>query len=246
MNTIHKSLSVIVPAYNEYNTVTKLLDKLVNKKIANVHIEIIIIESNSDDGTRDAVLKYKHLPFVKIILEDNPVGKGAAVRKGLKIATGDYVLIQDADLEYDINDYDKLIQPLIEGKTKFVLGARAMDRGVFKMRQINNKPFTSLFINFGHLFFSSLINLLYMQKLYDPFTMYKVFSRDCIKDINFKCMRFDFDGELLLKLLHKGFVPIEIPVNYEARSFEAGKKIKVIRDSLLLLKVIISCRFSKK
>lgn len=242
MDTVNKVLSVIVPVYNEKETVSVLLDKLVNKKIPGIDLEIIIIESNSSDGSRSLVLRYEQLSFVKLILESKPCGKGAAVRKGLEVATGEYILIQDADLEYDIDDYDKLLKPLVDGKAKFVLGARAKDRGVFGMRQIDQKPLVSFFINSGHFFFSGLINWLFWQKIYDPFTMYKVFSRDCLEGIKFKCRYFDFDGELLLKLLKKGYKPLEISVSYQARSFADGKKIRVFRDSWLLLRVIILCR----
>lgn len=240
-----KILSVIVPVYNESNTFTRMIKILLEKKINNVKIEIIIVESNSTDGTRIQALTYRNNPRVKLILEDKPMGKGHAVRAGLKVATGDYILIQDADLEYDINDYDKLLAPLISGQYAFVLGSRHSSRNILKMRQFSGRPILSILLNLGHCVFTQIINILYFQKLHDPFTMYKVFRRDCLNGLEFESNRFEFDVELLIKLIRKGYQPIELPVNYNSRSFEEGKKIRIFYDSFLLLKKVIQLRFKK-
>ena len=238
-------LSVIVPAFNESNTFGALMEILVRKELPDLRFEIIVVESNSTDGTRELALKYKTHPAVKLILEDKPRGKGHAVRTGLKAATGDYILIQDADLEYDLEDYDGLLEPLVSGRAAFVLGARHGGHNVWKMRQFTGQHGLSLFVNLGHWFFATLINVLFLQRLRDPFTMFKVFRRDCISGLVFECDRFDFDFELLVKLVRKGYRPVELPVNYRSRSFKEGKKVRMFRDPLTWLKALARLRFAK-
>ena len=238
-------LSVIVPAYNEANTFGTLMEILLRKELPNLRMEIIVVESNSTDGTRELALKYKDHPRVNLILENLPRGKGHAVRAGLKAASGGYLLIQDADLEYDLEDYDGLLEPLVSGRVAFVLGARHGGRNVWKMRQFTGQHGLSLFVNLGHWFFTTLINVLFLQRLRDPFTMFKVFRRDCISGLVFECNRFDFDFELLIKLIRKGYRPVELPVNYRSRSFKEGKKVRMFRDPLTWLKALVRLRFVK-
>ena len=239
-------LSVVVPAFNEVNTFRSLMDALLRKEIPGVHLEVIVVESNSKDGTREAALKFKDHPRVKLILEEQPRGKGHAVRTGFRAATGDYLLIQDADLEYDLEDYDGLLEPLIAGRAAFVLGSRHGGRNVMKMRKFAGEHGLSVFLNFGHWFFTTLINVLFLQRLRDPFTMFKVFRRDCLFGLEFECDRFDFDFELLIKLIRKGYQPIELPVNYRSRSFKEGKKVRMFRDPLTWLRALIRLRFARK
>jgi len=236
-------LSVIVPAYNEVKTFRALMETLLCKEMTGLQMEIIVVESNSTDGTRELALKYKDHPRVKLILEELPRGKGYAVRTGLKAATGDYVLIQDADLEYDLEGYDGLLEPLIAGRTAFVLGSRHGGRHVWKMRQFTKQHGLSLFVNLGHRFFATLINVLFFQRLRDPFTMFKVFRRDCLYALEFECNRFDFDFELLIKLIRKGYHPVELPVNYRSRSFKEGKKVRMFRDPPTWLRALVRLRF---
>lgn len=236
-------LSVIVPAYNEARTFGALMEGLLRKTLPGLQMQIIVVESNSTDGTREAALKYKDHPAVKLILQDQPRGKGHAVRTGLQAAAGDYVLIQDADLEYDLEDYDALLEPLVAGRAAFVLGSRHGGRNVWKMRQFTGQRGLSVILNFGHWFFTTLLNVLFLQWLRDPFTMYKVFRRDCLHGLEFKCDRFDFDYELLVKLIRKGYRPIELPVNYRSRSFKEGKKVRLFRDPLMWLVALVRLRF---
>jgi glycosyltransferase involved in cell wall biosynthesis/SAM-dependent methyltransferase len=238
-------LSVIVPAFNEVRTFGSLMQDLLQKELPNLRLEIIIVESNSTDGTREVAQRYKDYPRVKLILQDQPRGKGSAVRAGLKAATGDYVLIQDADLEYDLEDYDALLEPLVAGRCAFVLGSRHGGRNVWKMRQFTGQTGLSLFLNFGHRLFAALINILFLNRLRDPFTMFKVFRRDCLYGLDFQCNRFDFDFELLIKLIRKGYRPIELPVNYRSRSFTEGKKVRMFLDPLAWLKALAWLRFSR-
>ena len=238
-------LSVIVPAYNEAKTFGILMDSLLRKELTGLQMEIIVVESNSTDGTREAALKYERHPTVKLILEDRPRGKGHAVRIGLKAASGDYVLIQDADLEYDLEDYEALLEQLVAGRHAFVLGSRHGGRNVLKMRQFSGQYGLSLLLNLGHWFFATLINVLFFQRLRDPFTMFKVFRRDCLAGLEFECNRFDFDFELLVKLIRKGYRPIELPVNYRSRSYKEGKKVRMFRDPFTWLKALVRLRLVK-
>ena len=240
----HRRLSVVMPAFNEIGTTESAIEKVLQKELEGVDIELILIESNSTDGTREVVNRYKDHPRVRIILEERPSGKGHAVRAGLKAATGDFVLIQDADDEYDIEDYDALIEPLLSGREAFVLGARH-GKSNWKMRKFTDQPVQAFVLNCGHWFFTSLINILYGVWLKDPFTMYKVFRRDCINNITFECNRFDFDHEFVIKLIRKGFKPVEIPVCYRSRSFAEGKKVRMFADPLTWIKAIIRYRFVK-
>jgi len=238
-------LSVVVPAYNEAKTFGTLMEALLRKDLTGFQMEIVVVESNSTDGTREAALKYKDHPRMKLILEEQPRGKGHAVRTGLKAATGDYLLIQDADLEYDLEDYDALMEHLVAGRSAFVLGSRHGGRNVWKMRQFTGQRGLSLVFNFGHWFFTTLINVLFFQRLRDPFTMFKVFRRDCLSGLEFECDRFDFDFELLIKLIRKGYRPVELPVNYRSRSYKEGKKVSMLRDPFSWLGALAWLRWVK-
>ena len=239
-----RKLSVIVPAYNEAATVDALMRSLLRKEVPGLDIEIIVVESNSTDGTRAIAERFAHHPRVKLVLEDRPRGKGRAVRTGFDHATGDFVLIQDADLEYDLEDYDALLEPLAQGAEAFVLGSRH-GGSFWKMRRFAHQRLLSSFLNGGHWFFTTLVNVLFNQRLRDPFTMYKVFRRDCLFGLTFECNRFDFDFELLIKLLRKGYRPLEIPVNYRSRSFKEGKKVSVWRDPLTWVRALVRLRLAR-
>lgn len=236
-------LSIILPVYNECSTFSHLMNQLIDKKIQGLDKEIIIVESNSTDNSRQLVLDYKENPEVKIILQEKARGKGNAVREGFDHARGDIILIQDADLEYDLNDYDALLDPIVNFKKSFVLGAR--HGGKWKMRHFDDQQQLSAYFNFGHVLFTFLVNFLYGQKMKDPFTMFKVFRRDCLHNLYFECNRFDFDFELVIKLIRKGYVPLEIPVNYDSRSFKEGKKVNMFRDPFTWVKASFKYRFAK-
>ena len=236
-------LSIVVPVFNEARSFSQVFDRLLAKKVNGLETEFIVVESNSSDGTREQVLRYRDQPNVKIILEAVPRGKGHAVRAGLRQVTGDFVLIQDADLEYDIEDYEALLEPLLRNRAAFVLGARH-GGSTWKMRQFEKQPLVAAILNQAHWFFTALINLCFGSSLKDPFTMYKVFRRDCLYGIRFECDRFDFDWELVIKFLRKGYRPLEIPVNYRSRSFSEGKKVSILYDPLTWLRVLIRLRLS--
>jgi SAM-dependent methyltransferase len=238
-----RRLSIVVPVFNEARSFPQVFDRLLAKKVDGLETEFIVVESNSSDGTREQVLRYRGHPKVKIILQTAPRGKGYAVRAGLRQVSGDFVLIQDADLEYDIEDYEALLEPLLRNRTAFVLGARH-GGSTWKMRQFESQPLVAAILNQAHWFFTALINLCFGSSLKDPFTMYKVFRRDCLYGIRFECDRFDFDWELVIKFLRKGYRPLEIPVNYRSRSFSEGKKVSIFYDPLTWFRVLIRLRLS--
>lgn len=237
-------LSVVLPAYNEAATIEPLVEAVLHKEVPGIDIEVVVVESNSSDGTRELVQKYQDHPRVRLVLEERPRGKGHAVRTGLAHAKGDFILIQDADLEYDLEDYDALLEPLMSGRAAFTLGARH-GGGAWKMRRFTDQPLLSTLLNFAHWGFTTLLNVCFFQRLKDPFTMYKVFRRDCLYGLKFECNRFDFDWELLIKLLRKGYQPIEMPVNYRSRSFKEGKKVTLFGDPWSWLKICAKLRLTR-
>jgi glycosyltransferase involved in cell wall biosynthesis len=232
-------LSVIVPVFNEVNTVAQLLDGVLARNIPGIDLEIVVVESGSTDGSREIVARYQADPRFKIIFEDKPRGKGHAVRNGLRHATGDVFLIQDADLEYDLLDYEMLISPILTGRAAFVLGTR--HAGDWKIRKFARNHLANA-MNVAHWALVFAVNVLYEQSMTDPFTMFKVFRSDCISGLEFECQRFDFDFELVCKLVRKGYVPLEVPVNYQSRSFEEGKKVRVFRDPPTWLRAMLKYR----
>ncbi|MBA2450936.1 MAG: glycosyltransferase family 2 protein [Chloroflexi bacterium] len=234
-------LSIVMPVYNERESFALTMDAVLEKAVPGVDKEIIVVESSSRDGTRELVQQYRNHPDVTVLLQERAKGKGNAVREGFKLAQGDFVLIQDADQEYDVEDYDALIRPLQTYQRAFVLGSRHI--GGWKIREFNATPGVVQLFNFGHLLFLSMFNVLYGQRLRDPFTMYKVFWRDCLHGLHLECNRFDFDFELVIKLIRKGYRPLEIPVNYRSRSFQEGKKVSVLRDPLTWLRALLRYRF---
>ena len=234
-------LSIIIPVYNEAATVEKLLEKVLAVKISKITKEIIIIESNSTDGTREILNKYKKK--CKIFYQDTPKGKGNALKIGFQNATGEIILIQDADLEYKPEEYLQLLQPILDNKTSFVLGSRPMGKDTWKIREYLKDTVYARLLNLGGLFYNTLFNILYGVHLTDPSTMFKVFKKECIKDITFKCNYFDLDWEIVAKLIKKGYKPIEIPISYTSRSLQEGKKIRFLRDGFLVFLAIIRFRF---
>lgn len=241
-------VSIVIPVFNEAATVKDLLFSVWAQPIS-IDKELIIIESNSTDGTRALVKEFAQEKnrvtpgVVTLVLQDRPKGKGFAVRQGLEKATGDIILIQDGDLEYDVKDYPQLLQPIIDGKASFVLGSRHLSASTWKIRSFAKDKFKAVFMNLGGALFHSFFNVVYRQKLTDPTTMYKVFEKKCLKGIHFESNRFDFDFELVAKLIRAGYTPLEVPVSYKSRGFDEGKKIRVFRDPFAWIWAIVKFRF---
>jgi hypothetical protein len=240
------TLSVILPVFNERETFHKVMEQLSVKEIPGIEMEIVIVESNSTDGTRDEVLSFESDRRVTVVLEDRPNGKGHAVRAGFDHASGELVVIQDADLEYDLDDYERVLAPLRSFETSFVLGSRTRTNGArFGVRHFEKQVLAGLFLNLGNVLFLRLFNTVYRQKLADPFTMYKAFRRECLDGLALESNRFDLDWELTGKLIRSGYEPVEIPVSYESRSFSEGKKVSLVRDPISWVRACVKYRISR-
>jgi glycosyltransferase involved in cell wall biosynthesis len=243
-------VSIIIPVYNEATTVATLLDRVWAQPLPGITKEIIIVESNSTDGSREIVAGFvaRHgsdsSPRIQVIYQPGPKGKGHAIRQGFAAATGEILLIQDADLEYDVADYPELLRPIAEGHAAFVLGSRHMGSERWKIRKFRHSGVQSIYMNVGGVLFHKFFNMVFGTRLTDPTSMYKVFRSDCLDGLNFACDRFDFDYELLGKLIRKGFSPLEIPVSYKSRGFDEGKKIRMFRDPVTWVIAIVNSRFT--
>jgi glycosyltransferase involved in cell wall biosynthesis len=232
-----------MPVFNEVETVHTVIDSVLDLDLPDVTIELIVVESNSTDGSRELVEKYQGTPGMVILFEDEPRGKGHAVREGFRHVTGDIVLIQDADSEYTVDDYPKLLEPIVEGRADFTLGCRHVPGQPMRVMHHDARLVGSI-VNTAHWGFTSLFNVFYGVRLRDPFTMYKVFRRECIDGVEFVSDRFDFDWELVAKLIRLGYRPLEVPVTYTARSFSNGKKVKFFRDPPTWVAACVRFRFS--
>jgi glycosyltransferase involved in cell wall biosynthesis len=226
------------------------LDRVWAQPIPEASKEIIVIESNSTDGSREIVAEFqaRHAAEpasrIQVIHEPRPMGKGHAIRQGFAAATGDILLIQDADLEYDVADYPELLKPIIEGRTAVVLGSRHMGPDRWQIRKFTQDGLKTAFMNFGGILFHAFFNMVFSTRLTDPTSMYKVFRSECLNGLNFTSDRFDFDFELLGKLIRAGFRPLEVPVNYKSRGFDEGKKIRIFRDPPTWVLAILKSRFA--
>lgn len=235
-----KTCSVIVPVFNEEQTIIEALERLI--KVASAYpLEIIVVESNSDDETRQLLIDFSISNPIKLILQSQARGKGNAVIEGLSKSTGEVIAIMDGDLEYTASDLLTLLKPINEGRASFVLGNRHV-KGQ-PMRVFPGHRLRSLYFNIGHKVFTGFFNLLYGTKLKDPATMWKVFLVEQIKDCKFTGQRFEFDWEVMATLVRRNSQILEIPVSYISRGKEEGKKIRAIRDPLLWLYWIVVYRF---
>jgi hypothetical protein len=235
-------LSIVVPIFNERRYVKQVLEALLSLELP-LEYELIIVESNSTDGTREIVQTFDGRSRVRLIFEDRPRGKGHAVRTGLSRASGTIILIQDADFEYDLEDYPSLLRPILTHRAEFVLGSRTLGLGGWKVRRYSATPIKGWLMNFAQIVFASTYNLLYGQKASDINTMFKVFRRDCLSRFMLVSNGFELDIELACKLAAAGFAPYEVPVNYRGRGFEDGKKIRFFHDAFHSYLMLLRCKF---
>jgi glycosyltransferase involved in cell wall biosynthesis len=238
------TLSIIVPAYNEAGYVGAVLDALLDARFVVPH-EIVVVESNSTDGTREIVRQYEGIPGVTVVLEDEPRGKGAAVRHGIAASSGSIILIQDADFEYDLDDYDALLEPIKQHRTSFVLGSRSLGIDDWKVRKMASSRVKAFLMNGAQLLFAKTFNVLYQQRVTDVNTMFKVFRRECLDGLVFTADGFSFDIELACMLIRAGYRPMEVPVNYVARGFDEGKKIHFLTEFFPSYSMFFRCCFSR-
>ena len=226
-------LTIIIPCYNEKNTIEEIL-KRINESLKSYELlkfEVLIVDDFSNDGTKDVLKNFTNNEKIQIFYHDNNLGKGAAIHTALKHATGDITIIQDADLEYDPFDYYKLLVPFFETNADIVYGSRFLGGGKyvrihFFWHYLANKILTficNLFIN---------LNLTDME------TGYKVFRTSALKSIDLKEKSFSFEPEVTIKLAKKNYKFFEVPITYNGRSYEEGKKI-ALKDAFIALKAII-------
>ena len=223
-------LSVIVPVFNERGTVAEILRRMRSVSLP-LELEIIVVDDGSTDGS-DQVLAALKDSTVRVIRHSTNKGKGAAVRSGLRAARGDLLLIQDSDLEYDPDEWTKLLEPLLKGKADVVYGSRFTGerKNMMLMHWIGNR------------FLCLVTNVLYATTLSDMETCYKLFRRTVLSGITLRANRFDFEPEITAKVLRSGYRIYEVPISYAGREFSEGKKI-TWRDGLAALWTLVYCRF---
>ncbi len=225
------SISVVIPVYNEEKTVAETVNRVLATGIPS---EVIVVDDGSQDGTR-TILKdlQRHYPQVKIFFHEKNMGKGAALRTAFRHTTGDIIIIQDADLEYDPRHYPTLLQPIYEGMADVVYGSRflgAPRRPILFWNMVANKILTFI------------TNLLYNTILSDMETGYKVFKREVVENMPLHARGFDFEPEFTAKVLKRHYRIFEVPIAFNPRDYSEGKKIKA-KDGLIALWTLLKYRF---
>ena len=241
-------LSIVMPVYNEIGTLTEIVRRVRAVKLA-VEVgygvdngsviefdrEIVIVDDGSTDGTRDVLKKLEGEPDVIVAFHEHNHGKGGAVRTGLQHASGDVILIQDADLEYDPRDYPALLKPIVEGCSQVVYGSR-----------FRGGPTRTMFFwhMIGNHFLTLVTNILFNTILSDMETGYKVFTREVAERLDLRSPGWGFDPEITAQILKHGHRIYEVPISYTGREFEEGKKISW-RDGLTVLWTLVRCRLTR-
>jgi glycosyltransferase involved in cell wall biosynthesis len=228
----YKSLTVLMPVFNEEATIREIVARCLHVELP-VTVDLIIVDDGSADRTPQALAGIDD-PRVRVLTHPHNQGKGAALRTGLAVATGDLLIIQDADLEYDPKDWSALLAPVLEGRAKVVYGNRfgGMGQNMSGLHLIGNR------------LLSLVTSLLYARKVSDMETCYKLFDRRVIEPIHVVSNRFDFEPEITAKVLRQGFDILEVPINYAGRDFADGKKI-TWRDGFAAVRALVRFRFTK-
>lgn len=233
---LHKSLklSIIIPVYNEENTIIPLLEKVNEQKIEDVELEIIVIDDGSTDKSPDLLKDNSNL-YSKLIELSSNIGKGGAVKAGLKAANGEYILFQDADLEYDPSDYNKLMQPIKKFNADLVVGSRLIAPPLTRVHYFWNKK--------GNQLITSVFNFLNNTTFTDIYTGYLVYRRTLIDPEKLGSVGWEQQAEILSKIVKASKVYYEVPISYYGRTYEEGKKIRprhVIGIILMMIKQKLS------
>lgn len=223
-------LSVVIPVYNEADNIREILKRVHASGVAS---EVIVVDDGSQDGSREILAEMNGKDGITVLLHPKNQGKGAAVRTGFAAASGDVILIQDADLEYHPHDYPALLQPIEEGIADVVYGSRFMGgprRVVMFWHMVANQLLTLM------------TNVLYNTILTDMETGYKVFRRDVVEGMNIRAKRFDFEPEFTAKVLKRKYRIFEVPISFNPRDYSQGKKIK-LKDAFEAVWTLLKYRF---
>ena len=228
----YKTMSVIMPVFNERTTVAEIIRRVRAVEVP-LTVDVVVVDDGSTDGT-DKVLDTLEDSTVRVIHHEQNQGKGAAIRTGLAEAKGDLVIVQDADLEYDPDDWKRLLDPMLKGKSKVVYGSR-----------FTGERSNMLLLHWiGNRFLSLVTNILYQSTLSDMETCYKLFDRRVLEGITLKSNRFDFEPEITAKVLRRGYRIYEVPISYAGREVAEGKKI-TWRDGFGALLALLRYRFGR-
>jgi glycosyltransferase involved in cell wall biosynthesis len=223
---------VIVPAYNEEATIDEVIRRIEDVDLGDMDVEIVIVDDASTDSTRRLLEAHHGRPGIKVLRHESNRGKGAAIRTGLDSVSGDLVVIQDADLEYDPNDIPGLVKPIVDEAADVVFGSRFAG-------SVQNMRLRNLVAN---KVLAWTATLLFGQRVTDEATCYKVFVTDTLRSFDLECERFEFCPEVTAKTLRRGYRLVEVPIDYRARTTETGKKIKA-RDGLEAIWTLLRFRF---
>jgi len=229
-------LSIVIPVFNEVKTIEEVIARVRNTPYSK---ELIIVDDCSTDGTRELLEKIK-TDGTKIYYHDKNQGKGAALRTGFKMVQGDIVIIQDADMEYDPNDYANLLEPIMDGKAEVVYGSRFLSHN----QLFHCKKFFYLTHFLGNKFLNFLLNILYNSKITDMETCYKVLKKEALDSMELTESRFDIEPAITANLLLKGYNVYEVPISYSPRDYSEGKKI-TWRDAIMAIYVLFKYKFKK-
>ena len=225
-------LSVIIPAYNEAKTLHRVIESVL---ALDVNKQLIVVDDGSSDGTREFISALRGKDGITVVLHERNQGKGAAIQSGIRLATGDIVIVQDADLEYDPRDILKVIRPILEGESDVVYGSRYL---------ANSHQDQSALHRFGNACLTGFSNWMTNQRLTDMETCYKAFRRELIQSILIEQRRFGFEPEITAKLAKKKIVIREVPISYKSRSWHEGKKIGV-KNLISTFYCIVRYRFQR-
>lgn len=231
-------LSIIIPVYNEEATIQEIISRIKAVKIQGMKKEIIIVDDGSNDSTPKILT---NVSGCKKLVHKQNLGKGAAIKTGLKHATGDIIMIQDADLEYNPEQIPMIISPIMEGKTSVVYGSRFLNRD---MHVIGKNKVILPHHFFGNKLLTKLTNVLYRTNITDMETGYKIFSKNILKNININADRFDFEPEITAKIAKKGKLIFELPIEFHPRTPEEGKKISW-KDGMYAIYILLKYKLLK-
>lgn len=227
-------LSIVIPCYNEMNTIEAIVHKVRTVDLKGLSRELVIVDDGSKDGTRDYLDTLRACEDVQIIFHEQNRGKGAALRTGFALATGDVIVVQDADLEYDPNEYTRLLQPILDGQADVVYGSRFIGgdshRVLYFWHSLGNKVLTLMSNMFTNL------------NLTDMEVCYKLFKREVLDKIELKENRFGFEPEFTAKAARQGFIFYEVGISYYGRTYAEGKKINW-KDGIRAIYVILKYGF---